>query len=126
MAIPSSIIMAWEVGVSVLREWMAQQGKWDSIKVDMQGKVKAELTMVSLSLMLLVPEGVGVESVTWTNFLVPLGIGGAGSIANRAAYIGLSWMLGPSLLMLFASAFIEVLSGSVYLCAALLVLLDKE
>lgn len=126
VAIPSSIIMAREVGVSALREWMAQQGKRDSVKVGMQGKVKAALTMVSLTLMLLVPEGVGLESVSWAKFLGPLGAGGAGSAVEGAVNAGWSWMLGPSLLMLFASAVITVTSGSVYFRAALPVLLGKE
>lgn len=127
VAIPSSIIMAREVGVSALREWMAQQGKRDSVKVGMQGKIKAALTMVSLTLMLLVPEGVGLESVAWTKYLGPLGVGGAGSLVEGAAVSsGLSWMLGPSLLMLFASAFITVTSGSIYFRAAWPVLSGKE
>eukprot|EP00585_Thalassiosira_rotula_P013362 CAMPEP_0196131374 /NCGR_PEP_ID=MMETSP0910-20130528/1412_1 /TAXON_ID=49265 /ORGANISM="Thalassiosira rotula, Strain GSO102" /LENGTH=330 /DNA_ID=CAMNT_0041390839 /DNA_START=73 /DNA_END=1065 /DNA_ORIENTATION=- len=126
VAIPSAIIMAREVGVSALREWMAQQGKRDSVKVGMQGKVKAALTMISLTIMLLVPEGVGLETVTWAKFLGPLGVGGAGNIAEGVANAGWSFMLGPSLLMLFASAIITVTSGSVYFRAALPVLLGKE
>jgi CDP-diacylglycerol--glycerol-3-phosphate 3-phosphatidyltransferase len=130
VAVPSSIIMAREVGVSALREWMAQRGKRDSVKVGMQGKVKAALTMVSLTLMLLVPEGVGLESVGWTRHLGSLGTGGAGCgvVAGRAVVdsAGLPWMLGPSLMMLFASAVITVTSGSVYFRAAAPVLLGKE
>lgn len=126
VAIPSSIIMAREVGVSALREWMAQQGKRESVKVGMQGKVKAALTMVSLTLMLLVPEGVGLESVSWTKYLGPLGVGGAGHVVDGVVNSGCSWMLGPSLIMLFASAVITVTSGSVYFKAALPVLLGKE
>jgi len=126
VAIPAAIIMAREVGVSALREWMAQQGKRDSVKVGMQGKVKAALTMVSLTLMLLVPEGVGLESVAWTKCLGTLGIGGAGHVIEGVANSGWGWMLGPSLLMLFASAIITVTSGSVYFRAALPVLLGKE
>jgi CDP-diacylglycerol--glycerol-3-phosphate 3-phosphatidyltransferase len=130
VAVPSSVIMAREVGVSALREWMAQKGRRDSVKVGMQGKVKAALTMVSLTLMLLVPEGVGLESVGWTRHLGSLGTGGAGCGAVVAGgaidSAGLPWMLGPSLVMLFASAVVTVTSGSVYFRAALPVLLGKE
>lgn len=126
VAIPASVIMAREVGVSALREWMAQRGARDSVKVGMQGKVKAALTMVSLTLMLLVPEGVGLESVGWTKYLGPLGVGGTGAVVEGVTNAGWSWMLGPSLLMLFASAFITVTSGSVYFKAAWPVLLGKE
>mmetsp|Transcript_26410 Transcript_26410/g.60332 ORF Transcript_26410/g.60332 Transcript_26410/m.60332 type:complete len:307 (+) Transcript_26410:73-993(+) len=123
VAIPAAVIMAREVGVSALREWMAQQGKRDSVKVGMQGKVKAALTMVSLSLMLLVPGNVGLEDVAWTKYLGPLGVGG---IVETSQGAGLPWMLGPSLLMLFASAVITITSGSVYFKAAWPVLLGKE
>mmetsp|Transcript_9276 Transcript_9276/g.15350 ORF Transcript_9276/g.15350 Transcript_9276/m.15350 type:complete len:119 (-) Transcript_9276:1585-1941(-) len=118
--------MAREVGVSALREWMAQRGARDSVKVGMQGKIKAALTMVSITLMLLVPEGVGLESVSWTKHLGILGVGGAGSVVEGVVNDGLAWMLGPSLLMLFASAFVTVTSGSVYFRAAAPVLLGKE
>lgn len=128
VSIPASIIMARELGVSALREWMAQKGLRDSVKVGMQGKVKAALTMVSLSLMLLVPEGVNLESVSWTKYLGSLGVGGGGIAVGKVmdgsiVHSGLAWMLGPSLLMLFLSAVITVTSGSVYFKAALPVLL---
>lgn len=131
MAVPSAIILARELGVSALREWMASRGKRDNVKVGMQGKVKAALTMVSLTCMLLVPEGVGLESVGWTRYFGRLGVGGMGSILQRSEEVvaknsGLAWMLGPSLLMLFASAIITVTSGSVYFRAALPVLLGNE
>ncbi|KAL9184119.1 hypothetical protein ACHAXT_002205 [Thalassiosira profunda] len=126
VAIPAAIIMAREVGVSALREWMAQQGKRDSVKVGYQGKVKTALTMTGLTLMLLVPEGVGVESVGWAKRLGPLGVGGVGSAAEGVANVGWSGMLGPSLLMLFASAVITITSGSVYFRAAWPVLMGKE
>ena len=127
VALPASIIMAREVGVSALREWMAQRGKRDSVKVGMQGKVKTALTMLSLTLLLLVPEGVGLESVGWAKHLGPLGVGGAGGAAAAAAgNAGCAWLLGPSLLMLFASAVVTVTSGSVYFRAAAPVLMGKE
>ena len=40
IAVPSSIILAREIAVSALREWMASRGKRDSVKVGMQGKVR--------------------------------------------------------------------------------------
>ena len=126
VAIPAAVIMAREVGVSALREWMAQRGQRDSVKVGMQGKIKAALTMISITLMLLVPEGVGLESVAWTKYLGVLGVGGTGNIVEGVVNEGLAWMLGPSLLMLFASAFVTVTSGSVYFRAAAPVLMGKE
>ena len=126
VAIPAAVIMAREVGVSALREWMAQRGQRDSVKVGMQGKIKAALTMISITLMLLVPEGVGLQSVAWTKYLGILGVGGTGNVVEGIVNEGLPWMLGPSLLMLFASAFVTVTSGSVYFRAAAPVLMGKE
>lgn len=40
VAIPSAIILAREIAVSALREWMASRGKRDSVKVGFQGKVR--------------------------------------------------------------------------------------
>lgn len=40
VAIPSSIILAREIAVSALREWMASRGQRDSVKVGFQGKVR--------------------------------------------------------------------------------------
>lgn len=133
VAIPASIILAREVSVSALREWMAQRGRRDSVRVGMQGKVKAALTMISLTLMLLVPSDIGLDSVSWTKYLAPLctataeGTVGGGGFAHKGPIQAASaWLLGPSLLMLFASAIITVTSGSVYFRAALPVLLGRE
>lgn len=92
VAIPSAVILAREIGVSALREWMAQQGQRDAVKVGFQGKVKTALTMLSLTLLLLVPHD---ESL----FLYQK-------------------LLQPSLYALYASAIITVTSGSVYFKAA--------
>ena len=67
--------------------------------------------MITITLMLLVPKGIGVESVAWSKY---------------SANAGWSKVLGCSLLMLFASTLITVTSGSVYFRAALPVLLGKE
>lgn len=125
VAIPSSIILAREVGVSALREWMAQRGKRDSVKVGMQGKVKAALTMLSISILLCVPEGVGLDSLGW-KFFGSLAKGGAGNVVDGVTNAGLEKVLGPSLIMLAMSSVITVTSGWVYFKAALPVLMGKE
>jgi CDP-diacylglycerol--glycerol-3-phosphate 3-phosphatidyltransferase len=56
VVIPTCIILARELSVSALREWMAQRGLRDLVKVGFQGKVKTALTMLTLTLLLLVPE----------------------------------------------------------------------
>jgi CDP-diacylglycerol--glycerol-3-phosphate 3-phosphatidyltransferase len=99
MAIPTSIILAREIAVSALREWMATRGARDTVKVGMQGKVKTALTMTALTLLLAVPEN---------------GVGTLGKL------------LFPAELMLYASALITVTSGSVYFRAAAPVLLSSN
>ena len=117
--------------MSALREWMAQRGKRESVKVGMQGKVKAVFTMISISILLCVPEGVGLESLTgWDKYLGVLVTGGAGQSSSGsvggASNVGLPMVLGPSLILLFMSAVITVTSGWVYFKAALPVLMGKE
>lgn len=60
VAIPASVILAREIAVSALREWMAEKGLREVVQVGYQGKLKTALTMTSLTLLLLVPvDGVG-------------------------------------------------------------------
>lgn len=100
IAIPSSIILAREIAVSALREWMAQRGLRDIVKVGFQGKVKTAGTMVALTVLLMASNSVD----------------GSGS--------GLLWNVGMA--MLYVSALVTVTSGSVYFQAAAPVLLEKE
>lgn len=53
VALPTAVILAREISVSALREWMAQRNMRDSVKVGFQGKLKTAATMVSLTLLLL-------------------------------------------------------------------------
>ena len=92
---------------SALREWMAQRGERDSVQVGMQGKVKTALTMVSLTLMLLVPDvAVGGGAAATKSFLADLFV--------------------PSLGALYVCALITVTSGSVYFRAAAPLLMQKK
>ncbi len=103
VAIPSAIILAREISVSALREWMASKGKRDSVKVGFQGKCKTAFTMLSLTIILAVPDG-------WTT-----------------ANFGLSCsVMNIGMIMLYLSALVTVTSGSVYFKAAAPVLLGKE
>ena len=104
VAIPSAIILAREIAVSALREWMAQKGLRDSVKVGIQGKVKTAATMVALTLMLLVPPPT-VENAKWAVL---------GSLHQ------------PGVALLYLSALVTVTSGSVYFRAAGPVLLSDE
>jgi len=97
-AIPTLIILARELSVSALREWMAQRGERDSVKVGYQGKVKTALTMVALTILLYVP-----ASAPTSALLYKVGI--------------------P---MLYMSALITITSGSVYFIAAAPALLNTK
>jgi CDP-diacylglycerol--glycerol-3-phosphate 3-phosphatidyltransferase len=99
VAIPTCIILAREIAVSALREWMAQRGQRDLVKVGMQGKVKTALTMVALTVLLFVP----------TN--------GAGLLTK---------LLTPGLVMLYMSTLVTVTSGSVYFIAAAPLMVEKK
>jgi CDP-diacylglycerol--glycerol-3-phosphate 3-phosphatidyltransferase len=99
VAIPACIILAREIAVSALREWMAQRGQRNLVKVGMQGKVKTALTMVALTVLLFVPTD------------------GAGLLAK---------LLTPGLVMLYMSTLVTVTSGSVYFIAAAPLMFEKE
>lgn len=91
IAIPAAIILAREISVSALREWMAQRGERDAVKVGFQGKVKTALTMVALTILLFVPT--------------------EGTSAFTKLYL-------PGLIMLYLCALVTITSGSVYFIAA--------
>ena len=93
VAIPACIILAREIAVSALREWMAQRGQRDAVKVGYQGKVKTALTMFALTVLLFVPFP-GTEN----DFL--------------------SKLLNPGLAMLYLCSVVTITSGSVYFIAA--------
>ena len=63
VALPASIILARELAVSALREWMAQIGARDTVKVGWQGKCKTAFTMVALTVLLLAPSLGDTQSV---------------------------------------------------------------
>lgn len=97
-AIPTLIILARELAVSALREWMAQRGERDTVKVGYQGKVKTALTMTALTILLYVP-----ASAPTTAILYKVGIS-----------------------LLYLSSVITITSGSVYFIAAAPALLNKN
>lgn len=64
VALPATITISREIGVSALREWMAQMGSREAVKVGAVGKWKAFLQMVAIAGLLLClnpNEGLGVD-----------------------------------------------------------------
>lgn len=92
IAVPTAIIVSREIAVTALREWMAQQGMRDAIKFRMGGKIKTAATMVSLTILLIVP---ATED---------------GGVLNR--------LYPPGLALLYLCAVLTVTSGSEYFRAA--------
>jgi phosphatidylglycerophosphate synthase len=103
VAIPTLIILAREIAVSALREWMAQRGQREIVKVGMQGKVKTALTMVALTVLLFVPS----------------------SMATDSPGHFFSSLYHPGIVLLYLCALVTVTSGSVYFMAAGRTLLEK-
>lgn len=58
LTIPAMIIVGREIVISALREWMAELGKRNNIAVNMLGKLKTSVQMLSIVL-LLASEGKG-------------------------------------------------------------------
>lgn len=104
VAIPTAIILAREIAVSALREWMASMGRRDSVKVGFQGKVKTAATMVALAIVSAVPDNCA--------------FGRIGNPWEICASIGMG--------LLYLSAIITITSGSVYFKAAAPALMGKE
>jgi phosphatidylglycerophosphate synthase len=110
VVIPTCVILARELSISALREWMAQKGLRDIVQVGYQGKVKTALTMISLTLLLLVPHHVKASILS--------------SSSSSPIYYSFIWNVSICLLQLCAA--ITVTSGSVYVRAALPYLLQAE
>lgn len=102
VVIPTAIILAREIAVSALREWMAHRELRDTVKVGFQGKLKTALTMISLSLLLM--------SATTTN--------SAMGTLFAGCYL-------PGIVSLYLCTVITVTSGSAYFIAASSVLLKN-
>jgi CDP-diacylglycerol--glycerol-3-phosphate 3-phosphatidyltransferase len=107
--IPVAIILCREIAVSALREWMAERGKRNAVKVGLMGKIKTVLQMVAIILLLLV-------------------------FPDHSADFDLCAVFGwskPSIfvlgiVLLNVSAVAAILSGYEYFRAALSELLDKK
>ena len=99
VAIPACIILAREIAVSALREWMAGKGLRNLVQVGFQGKVKTATTMLSLTVLLLVPT---IGTRIWMN------------------------MQALSFFLLYLSTIITVTSGSLYFRAAAAFLVKEK
>jgi phosphatidylglycerophosphate synthase len=102
VAVPTAVILAREIAVSALREWMASNNNLrDVVQVGYQGKIKTALTMVALTVFLAVSD----ERLP-------------AATAAAAAPAGSRLLWRTALALTYASMAITVTSGSVYFKAA--------
>ena len=60
LAVPAAVIIGREIVISALREWMAEIGKRASVAVNFMGKIKTQIQMYSLIILLLYKPGAGI------------------------------------------------------------------
>ncbi|CAM9520946.1 unnamed protein product [Laminaria digitata] len=102
MTICSVIILCRELGISALREWMAQLGLRETVKVGNAGKWKTATQMIALSMLLLLEPGAVVTLINPVTFM-PIAKG-----------------------LLYVSTVLTVTSGSGYLKAAWPTLMGRD
>lgn len=67
LTIPAVVIIAREIAVSALREWMAELGERTQVAVGMVGKCKTAIQMLALTLFLIQPVNIHSMGV-WISF----------------------------------------------------------
>lgn len=89
LAIPAAVIVAREVAISGLREWMAEMGKRASVAVTTVAKIKTSLQMVALVLLLWYSK----TEPQWVLLLGTLSLWVAAALTmwSMVIYIRLAW-----------------------------------
>ncbi len=90
LAITAAVIVGREIGISALREWMAEMGQRTTVRVAMVGKIKTVMQMIALVVLLLEHD--------------------------KDAELLRYWRVGESLLVVAAA--LTIWSGLIYLKAA--------
>lgn len=89
--IPAAIIVAREVMVSALREWMAEQRQRDAVAVGMMGKVKTTFQMIAIGVLLTTdPQG---PMLLWFVGYVLINIAAALTVWSLLQYLRSAWPL---------------------------------
>lgn len=89
LAIPAAVIVAREVAISALREWMAELGKRASVAVTFVAKVKTTLQMVALILLLWYLPGNKIWSL-WLGTVL-LWVAAVLTLWSMIVYLKLAW-----------------------------------
>jgi CDP-diacylglycerol--glycerol-3-phosphate 3-phosphatidyltransferase len=89
--IPAAIIVAREIMVSALREWMAEQGQRDAVAVGMVGKVKTTFQMIAIGVLLTTdPQG---PQLLWLSGYVLINIAAVLTVWSLLKYLRKAWPL---------------------------------
>ena len=87
--IPAALIVAREVLVSALREWMAEHNERDTVAVGMMGKVKTTIQMLAL-IILLATDTQGPPMI-WISGLVMINLAALLTMWSMAIYLHNAW-----------------------------------
>jgi CDP-diacylglycerol--glycerol-3-phosphate 3-phosphatidyltransferase len=88
-AIPAALIVAREVLVSALREWMAEHNERDTVAVGMMGKIKTTIQMLAL-IILLATDTQG-PPLIWVSGLVMINLAALLTMWSMAIYLHNAW-----------------------------------
>lgn len=89
--IPAAVIVAREVMVSALREWMAEQRQRDAVAVGMVGKVKTTFQMIAIGVLLTTdPQG---PMLLWFGGYVLINVAAALTLWSLFQYLRSAWPL---------------------------------
>ena len=89
MTIPAAIIVAREIIVSALREWMAEIGQRAKVAVSGLGKVKTTIQMISLVILLYCNTETGITLITIGCLL--LYVAAVLTIWSMCSYLKAAW-----------------------------------
>ncbi len=90
ITIPAAIIVAREIIVSALREWMAEVGKRASVAVSSLGKIKTAVQMVALLVLLYCDSGTN-TTLVFTGYVL-LYISAVLTIWSMLIYLKAAWV----------------------------------
>ncbi len=89
LLLATSIIIAREILVSALREWMASQGKRATVAVAFSGKLKTTVQMIAIGALLLVKDGM--PAILWQFGFVLVNIAALLSLWSMFQYFKKAW-----------------------------------
>jgi CDP-diacylglycerol--glycerol-3-phosphate 3-phosphatidyltransferase len=87
--IPAALIVAREVLVSALREWMAEHNERDTVAVGMMGKIKTTIQMLAL-IVLLATDTQGPPMI-WVSGLVMINLAAVLTVWSMVIYLHNAW-----------------------------------